>query len=241
MEKNQFSEQQRTPYNPSGLAMHTTSISNPGYTLQPDFTPAPGRIAVIHPVPEYSPAPTSTITSPADPPPAYPSSSEANSFGDFSDKVIRRAFIRKVYLTLMCQLLVTVGLICMFLYWFFAADAVMWAVGATGFVTFALSVFAMQSKWDFTLAAGTMWAIGWSLVSFGLLCAIIRTDWLYILYASLGTVVFSVYLVIDTQLMLGGKHKYSINPEEYIFAALNLYLDIINLFLFLLQIIGLSR
>ena len=25
--------------------------------------------------------------------------------------------------------------------------------------------------------------------------------------------------------MMGGKHKYSISPEEYIFVALNLYLD----------------
>jgi len=49
------------------------------------------------------------------------------------------------------------------------------------------------------------------------------------------------YLVFDTQMMMGGKHKYALSPEEYIFAALNLYLDIINLFLFILSIIGLSR
>ena len=49
------------------------------------------------------------------------------------------------------------------------------------------------------------------------------------------------YLVFDTQMMLGGKHKYSISPEEYIFAALNLYLDIINLFLYILAIIGSAR
>ena len=42
--------------------------------------------------------------------------------------------------------------------------------------------------------------------------------------------------------MVGGKNrKYSISPEEYIFAALNLYLDIITLFLLLLQLIGLCR
>jgi len=46
------------------------------------------------------------------------------------------------------------------------------------------------------------------------------------------------YLVFDTQLMMGGKHQYSLSPEEYIFAALNLYLDIINLFLFILSLIG---
>jgi len=49
------------------------------------------------------------------------------------------------------------------------------------------------------------------------------------------------YLVFDTQLMLGGKHKYALSPEEYIFAALNLYLDIINMFLYILSIVGRVR
>jgi len=49
------------------------------------------------------------------------------------------------------------------------------------------------------------------------------------------------YLVVDTQLMVGGHHKYSLSPEEYIFAALNLYLDIINLFMFILSIVGAAR
>lgn len=41
--------------------------------------------------------------------------------------------------------------------------------------------------------------------------------------------------------MLGGKHKYALSPEEYIFAALNLYLDIINIFIYILSIVGGSR
>jgi len=49
------------------------------------------------------------------------------------------------------------------------------------------------------------------------------------------------YLVVDTQLMLGGRHQYSLSPEEYIFAALNLYLDIVNLFVFILSIVGAAR
>ncbi|EEC07222.1 conserved hypothetical protein [Ixodes scapularis] len=39
-------------------------------------------------------------------------------------------------------------------------------------------------------------------------------------------------------MMLGGNHKYSVSPEEYIFAALSLYVDIVNLFLMILQIVG---
>ena len=60
-------------------------------------------------------------------------------------------------------------------------------------------------------------------------------------YAAVGALLFMVYIVYDTQLMMGGKHKYSIDPEEYIFAALNLYLDIINLFLYILTLIGAAK
>ena len=42
-------------------------------------------------------------------------------------------------------------------------------------------------------------------------------------YAAVGALIFMLYIVMDTQLMLGGKHKYSLDPEEYVFAAFNLY------------------
>ena len=62
--------------------------------------------------------------------------------------------------------------------------------------------------------------------------------WVYnIIYSSLGAIIFSFYIVYDTQLIIGGKHKkYQYNQDEYIFAALNLYLDIINLFLYILDL-----
>jgi FtsH-binding integral membrane protein len=60
-------------------------------------------------------------------------------------------------------------------------------------------------------------------------------------YGALGAIIFSLFIVYDTQLMLGGKHKCAIDPEEYVFAALNLYLDIINLFMYILLIVGASR
>lgn len=40
---------------------------------------------------------------------------------------------------------------------------------------------------------------------------------------------------------VGGKHKYSISPEEYIFAAINLYCDIVNIFMYILMLIGAAR
>ena len=42
-------------------------------------------------------------------------------------------------------------------------------------------------------------------------------------------------------MMMGGNHKYSISPEEYIFAAIAIYLDILNIFLYILRIAGAAK
>lgn len=47
------------------------------------------------------------------------------------------------------------------------------------------------------------------------------------LYTCIGALLFSFYLVYDTQLMIGGGHKLSYSPEDYVYAALSLYIDII--------------
>ncbi|XP_023940953.1 protein lifeguard 1 [Bicyclus anynana] len=221
---------------------------------------------------------------------------------DFTEASIRRGFIRKVYAILMCQLLITMGFIALFLFhegtsqfvrqnpylfWIalvilivclismacctevrrtapmnfiflalftlaqsfllgvvtsaYSVDAVMMAVGITAAVSLGLTLFAFQTKWDFTMMGGALVAFSIVLLVFGILAIIIRNNILTIVYAAAGALIFSLYLVYDTQLMMGGKHKYSISPEEYIFAALNLYLDIVNIFLFILTIIGATK
>jgi len=115
---------------------------------------------------------------------------------------------------------------------------VMLAVGIVAAITVGLTLFAMQTKYDFTMMGGMLLVFLIVLIFFGIFAIIFRSQVLSIVYASLGAILFGFYLVFDTQMMLGGKHKYSISPEEYIFAALNLYLDIINMFIYILSIIG---
>ena len=45
------------------------------------------------------------------------------------------------------------------------------------------------------------------------------------------------FLVFDTQQIIGGR-KHEMSPEEYIFGALQLYLDIVYLFLMILTLVG---
>lgn len=48
-------------------------------------------------------------------------------------------------------------------------------------------------------------------------------------------IMFSCFIVFDIQAVVGGKHrKYQLGPDDYVFAALNLYLDIVSLFVVML-------
>ncbi|PNF39351.1 hypothetical protein B7P43_G01508 [Cryptotermes secundus] len=167
---------------------------------------------------------------------------------EFSDKSIRRGFIRKVYAILMVQLLITVTFIAWFTYheptkhYVQQYMGIFWgALSVSVVFCFGLTIFAMQTKWDFTVMGGGLFVALIILIIFGIVAIFIPGKIMNLIYASCGALLFSLYLIYDTQLMIGGEHKYSISPEEYIFAALSLYLDIVNIFLYILRIIGASR
>ncbi|XP_044749186.1 protein lifeguard 1-like [Coccinella septempunctata] len=120
----------------------------------------------------------------------------------------------------------------------YKTDIVFMAVGITAAVCLGLTLFAFQTKWDFTMIGGFLFVALIILMIFGFVTIFFRGKTMQMVYASFGALLFSVYLIYDTQLMLGGKHKYSVSPEEYVFAAMNLYLDIINIFIYILTILG---
>lgn len=219
----------------------------------------------------------------------------------FSEKTVRRSFIRKVYAILMIQMLISLGFIAwsmhdiktriyfvthqsigiiaalvmfavliilmccgdvrrkcpmniIFLTIFTLAESfllatvtaifdskeVMIAVGITALVFLALTIFSFQTKYDFTLAGGFLTVALMVLLVFGIVVLLFPGKLIMMVYSSIGAIIFGFYIVYDTQLLMGG-HRFTISPEEYIFAVLTLYLDIINFLLDILTIIGLSR
>ncbi|XP_044001570.1 protein lifeguard 1-like [Aphidius gifuensis] len=122
----------------------------------------------------------------------------------------------------------------------YRGEEILLAFGITIVLCFSLTLFAFQTKWDFTGLHTVLFVCLIGLMIFSIL-TIFWTDKIkVIIYGSLGAILFSFYLIYDTQMMMGGEHKYSISPEDYVFATLSLYLDIINIFLYILQIIGAS-
>ncbi|KAF7659188.1 hypothetical protein LDENG_00001680 [Lucifuga dentata] len=124
---------------------------------------------------------------------------------------------------------------------FYNTKSVVLCLGITALVCLSVTIFSFQSKVDFTSFQGVLFC----LCVVMLLCAITLSivipfgyvPWLHAIYAVLGAILFTLFLAFDTQLLIGNK-RYTISPEEYVFATLNLYLDIIYLFSFLLQIMG---
>ena len=65
---------------------------------------------------------------------------------------------------------------------------------------------------------------------------------LNIIYSVGGAVLFSFYIIYDTQLLIGGNNRrIQYTTDDFALASINLYLDVVNLFLFLLDLIGGNR
>ncbi|KAJ6651686.1 hypothetical protein lerEdw1_018734 [Lerista edwardsae] len=120
---------------------------------------------------------------------------------------------------------------------FYDTYAVIIAVGISAAVCFTVVLFSMQTKYDFTCSRGFLLVCLVVLFIFGTLCIFFRSHALDILYASLGALLFSCFLAVDTQMILGNK-LLAISPEDYVFAALNLYTDMVFIFVFILAIMS---
>ncbi|KAK2748936.1 hypothetical protein FQN57_007219 [Myotisia sp. PD_48] len=97
-----------------------------------------------------------------------------------------------------------------------------------------LTLFACQSTYDFTSWMPYLFGGLWFLVLFGFVAMFFPIgSKLELIYGAIGALIFSGYILVDTQLVMRHYHV-----EEEIAAAISLYLDIINLFLSILRILN---
>lgn len=123
---------------------------------------------------------------------------------------------------------------------FYKTNIVVLALFITAAICIAITIFSFQTKIDFTVFNGIALVAGVVFFIFGIICAFVTIQPLQIVYAAIGALLFGFYLIIDTQMIVGGSHKNQISPEEYIFGAITLFTDIINIFLFILQLLNAS-
>lgn len=119
---------------------------------------------------------------------------------------------------------------------FYDVNTVIQAFAMTCAVTMGLTFYTLQSKRDFSSWGAGLFAVLWVLIIAGFLQIFLHSKLLELAIAAGGAILFSLFIIFDTHMMM---HKLS--AEEYIMAAINLYLDIINLFLHILRFLNAAK
>uniref|UniRef100_A0A915LLL3 Uncharacterized protein n=1 Tax=Meloidogyne javanica TaxID=6303 RepID=A0A915LLL3_MELJA len=147
---------------------------------------------------------------------------------NFNEQSIRAAFIRKVFI-LVAVMTVSIGFLNMEITAYNNFSIVLMCFMITAVACGGVSLFATVTDRDLTSCTGIM-----CIATF---CLAIT---LYVVYATIGAFLFLIWLAIDIQMIMGGR-KYELSPEEYIFAVLALFMDIVQIFWLILMIFGGDR
>lgn len=118
-------------------------------------------------------------------------------------------------------------------------EIVLTAALLTALVTFSLTLYACTTKTDFTFLGGFLFVVTTIMIFWGIFYLIFGF-FLYTVYCVLGVILYSVYLIFDTQLIMG-KFGLEYSIDDYILAAISIYIDIIQLFLYFMQLLRGSR
>ena len=133
---------------------------------------------------------------------------------------------------------------------FFPRRVVAQAAGVTAFAAGSISLYTAKNKnprYDLTRYGTFLYSLGTCFLILSLMHLLgltvswmPRIPWNEKLMCSLGAGLFSAYLSVHTKMVVGGGSA-MFHEKDYIFAALQLYSDIINLFVYLLRIMSASQ
>eukprot|EP00930_Biecheleria_cincta_P070089 TRINITY_DN5774_c0_g1_i1.p1 TRINITY_DN5774_c0_g1~~TRINITY_DN5774_c0_g1_i1.p1 ORF type:complete len:251 (+),score=40.94 TRINITY_DN5774_c0_g1_i1:75-827(+) len=128
-----------------------------------------------------------------------------------------------------------VGVVCAMVSEVGLGHLVVQAALITALLTCGLTLYAFKSKRDFSFLGAVLFPLLFALSMFGLLSLFfpsLRTGVTGLMYSFAGAVIFCLYIVFDTYRIL-----HSLKVDDYVEGAIQLYLDIINLFMYVLEIL----
>jgi modulator of FtsH protease len=114
-------------------------------------------------------------------------------------------------------------------------NSILISLSATASIFIGLTIYVAISKQRFTFMGGILFAALVALLALLIMNYFIPSDTLQLVIAFFACVLFSSFILYDTDILLKQD-----NPNPIIMTV-SLYLDLINLFIYLLQIIGISR
>lgn len=132
----------------------------------------------------------------------------------------------------------------------YSYSSVMKAMSLTGLTTLSVTVYTLlqkNPKYDLSQWGRALAGLGMAFLLYGLvhvleLVGVLPSGFLpysEAIFGIFGATLFSAYLAYHTRLIVSGKStKYQMNEKDYILGAMSLYSDIVNIFLYILRILG---
>ena len=120
---------------------------------------------------------------------------------------------------------------------FYQPQVVLAAAVLTAAVVVALTIYAITTKTDFTYCGGAMWVFFFVVLTCTIMSFFMRGRVAQVWISGLVIFIMSFYIIYDTQVIVGN-HELKLEIDDYVFAAMMLYIDIIRLFLEILKILG---
>jgi protein lifeguard len=109
-------------------------------------------------------------------------------------------------------------------------------IGTISFL--AMSVYAYTAQYDLTIYGSVIWGISACMLTISIMFFFVRgIRTMFLIYSALGVILTLVFVAVDTQMILQNK-KYGVSQDDYIKGALILFIDFINLIIYLLNVIG---
>lgn len=114
----------------------------------------------------------------------------------------------------------------------------------TALVTISLTVYAYRTKVEIEVFGALAFVVYIAMLPIAIIgFFVFPGHFLYTVYNVLGVLLYSLFLIIDTKMIcdkgngMGGA-RYSVSLDDYVIGALMLYLDIVMLFVYILQLFG---
>ncbi|KAM9310212.1 protein lifeguard 4 [Pholidichthys leucotaenia] len=115
---------------------------------------------------------------------------------------------------------------------FYEYATVLEALVLTCAVFAVLTAYTFQSKRDLSRMGAWLFSCLWILIIAGVMRLFFSSDGTELVLAASGALLFCGFIIYDTHMLMK-----QLSPEEHILASINLYLDIVNLFLHILRVL----
>ena len=116
-------------------------------------------------------------------------------------------------------------------------EIVFMAAEMTFVMVLSLTFYAINTNNDITMQGGLLFIFSAAILLFIFFGFFIRNSLYYVIISLLCVILFSFYIIYDTQLIMGNRQE-MIQIDDYILGAFMIYTDIISLLIQLLNILS---